>query len=212
LQSPTEATTQLIGRTIQDIQIITRNRGDGSSSSGKSLNAEHQYLSSGIKTLQQAIFFTDGTRITTIITFFVENPFTTKSIALNISGNSLSSPQYQPLDFRLQLFPKTLTTAINITNTFGKNHYEYFSNTPLSTIALQTPFSDVGNQTLTSLGTINRCVSVSNQGTVHITPIDICLAAFKNGTLKNFKCDMDKDGIPDICDEDIDGDGTKNEL
>jgi hypothetical protein len=212
LQSPTKVTTQLVGRKIQDIQIITRNRGDGSTSSGQSLSAEHQYLSSGIKTLQQTIFFTDGSRVTTIITFFVENPFTRTSIALNISGKSLSSPQYQLLNFRLNLFPKTLTTAINITNTFGSTHHEYFSNTPLSTIKLQTPFNDVGNQTLTSLGTINRCVSVSNQGTVHITPIDICLAALKNGTLKNFKCDMDSDGIPDICDEDIDGDGMKNEL
>jgi hypothetical protein len=39
---------------------------------------------------------------------------------------------------------------------------------------------------LTSQGTINRCVSVSNQGTVHISSTDICLAAFKDGTLKEF--------------------------
>ncbi|MDR0651054.1 MAG: hypothetical protein LBG59_06790 [Candidatus Peribacteria bacterium] len=212
LQAPTKAMTQLIGRRIQDIQIITRNRGDGTISSGQSLSAEHQYLTSGIKTLQQTIFLTDGTRLTTVATFFVENPFTTQSIALNISGTSLSSPQYQPLNFGLHLFPKTLTTAINITNTFGDNHHEYFSVLPLSTIKLQTPFNDIGNQTLTSLGTINRCVSVSNQGTVHITPTDLCLTALKSGTLKDFTCDMDKDGIPDICDDDIDGDGMKNEL
>jgi hypothetical protein len=118
LQSPTKATAQLIGKKIQDIQIITRNRGDGTISSGQSLSAEHQYLTSGIKTLQQTIFFTDDTRLTTIATFFVENPFTTQSIALNISGSSLSSPQYQPLNFDIHLIPKNLTNAIRIINTF----------------------------------------------------------------------------------------------
>jgi hypothetical protein len=32
----------------------------------------------------------------------------------------------------------------------------------------------------------------------------------KNKMLSNYKCDQDKDGIPDICDDDIDGDGLKN--
>jgi len=30
--------------------------------------------------------------------------------------------------------------------------------------------------------------------------------------LKKYKCDIDKDGIADICDDDIDGDGIKNLL
>jgi hypothetical protein len=35
----------------------------------------------------------------------------------------------------------------------------------------------------------------------------MCLEAKLNGTLNTtYKCDMDKDGIPDICDDDIDGD------
>jgi hypothetical protein len=35
---------------------------------------------------------------------------------------------------------------------------------------------------------------------------DICMDAKLNGRLNQFKCDMDRDGIPDICDDDIDGD------
>ena len=31
-----------------------------------------------------------------------------------------------------------------------------------------------------------------------------------NGRLNQFKCDMDRDGIPDICDDDIDGDSVPN--
>jgi len=40
--------------------------------------------------------------------------------------------------------------------------------------------------------------------------VDRCLEAKLNGTLGNYKCDFDKDGVPDICDDDIDGDGKKN--
>jgi hypothetical protein len=39
---------------------------------------------------------------------------------------------------------------------------------------------------------------------------DLCLAAISEGTLWSFKCDMDKDEIPDVCDDDIDWDGYKN--
>jgi hypothetical protein len=38
----------------------------------------------------------------------------------------------------------------------------------------------------------------------------VCKAALENKSLNNYKCDQDQDGIPDICDDDIDGDGIKN--
>jgi hypothetical protein len=38
----------------------------------------------------------------------------------------------------------------------------------------------------------------------------MCFDAMLNHTLSKFKCDMDKDNIPDLCDDDIDGDGYKN--
>jgi hypothetical protein len=36
------------------------------------------------------------------------------------------------------------------------------------------------------------------------------MTAIKTNKLSNYKCDKDGDKIPDICDDDIDGDGKKN--
>ncbi len=32
------------------------------------------------------------------------------------------------------------------------------------------------------------------------------------GKINTYKCDMDQDGMPDVCDSDIDGDGVKNPI
>jgi len=37
------------------------------------------------------------------------------------------------------------------------------------------------------------------------------LDAKLSNTLGQFRCDMDQDGTPDICDSDIDGDGIPNQ-
>lgn len=60
---------------------------------------------------------------------------------------------------------------------------------------------------------IDQCTYLKNQATIAINGTDSCLAAKLQGNLKSsYKCDLDGDGIPDMCDSDIDGDGIKNLL
>ena len=212
LQTPTKVSLNLIGKKMQDIQTILRDRGDGELIYSKSLTAQHQYTKSGIKALQQTILFNDGSRMHNIATFTVVNPFASQSVALNISG-PLNYQQQQNTNLSLSSIPASLPTPLSVTTTFGSNQYKKVSHTPLSQIKLQRSYANAGNKAVASIGEINRCVSVFNQGTIYInTTEDFCLNASRNGTITQFKCDMDKDGIPDICDDDIDGDGIKNLL
>lgn len=39
-----------------------------------------------------------------------------------------------------------------------------------------------------------------------------CYELYQSGEINNYQCDMDADGTPDICDNDIDGDGVNNPI
>ena len=59
----------------------------------------------------------------------------------------------------------------------------------------------------------SQCNYLQSSATITVQGNDICLVAKANGTRKNiYRCDKDKDGVPDICDEDLDGDGKLNLL
>jgi hypothetical protein len=59
---------------------------------------------------------------------------------------------------------------------------------------------------------IDQCTYLKNQATIAIKGNDICLDAKIQGNLNIYTCDLDGDGIPDICDSDIDNDGIPNLL
>ena len=180
LQTPTKVTLNLIGRRTQDIQNISRDRGDGEITYSKNLTVQHQYTTSGIKTLQQTLIFNDGTRLTNIVTFNVTNPFAAQSIALNITG-ALTYDLTQATNLSLAGIPRTLPAPISVINTFGNNQYQRLAHTPLSQIRLQYTYTNAGSKAIASIAEVNRCISVFNQGTVYINTIeDICLKALKN--------------------------------
>ena len=211
LQQPASFTTRLIGIKFSDIQQIMRNRGDGETSTAKELTASHQYKTSGLKTIIQTVNLTNGQRLENIISIFVENSFKSQSMALNINGKLLSYAQNEPTNLSISLLPKTATSAISIT-TLSEGISKTYNNPTLSKLAIQENYTSMGQKSVATYGEINRCISLYNQGYVNITKDDLCYNARRNGTLSHYKCDMDKDGIPDICDDDIDGDGIKNLL
>lgn len=210
LQDPVKVQTNLIGRVIQDIEAIQRNRGDDTIDSTTGLVAQHQYQDSGLKTLIQTVLFADQSQFQNIVTLFVANPFSQYSMALNTSGTEFSYAQYQPLGLSLSVLPMSVLKSIQSFTTFEVGSWKTFSHPVLKDIRLDHSYISAGQKTVNSSVEVNRCVHLTNQGSLSISPSDLCLEAKQNTTLSQFTCDMDEDGVPDICDDDIDGDGNKN--
>jgi hypothetical protein len=64
-------------------------------------------------------------------------------------------------------------------------------NPVLSDVVLDFGYSVAGDKTLSNMVEVNKCVSLLNQGTVHINSVDVCENAMKNKTLSKYKCDLD---------------------
>lgn len=82
----------------------------------------------------------------------------------------------------------------------------------LSQASFPAFYDQLGRHTVSVVSEVNRCVELFTQGQVYVTRKDVCLEALIQGTLGQFTCDLDGDKIPDLCDDDIDGDGKPNLL
>ena len=162
------------------------------------------------KMIQQTVTLQDGTKLLNVATVTIQNSSLSQSYALNIIWNKLSYNQNDRLQLWLNIYPKTQALSL-ISNYQSLNRYILFS-PDLSQVSLNFVSSVAGKNMLINTVDVNQCVSLINQWTVQIKPVDICEQALKWWTLSQYKCDLDGDGIPDVCDDDIDGDGQKNLL
>ncbi|GHW02248.1 hypothetical protein AGMMS50249_0340 [candidate division SR1 bacterium] len=184
LQGETQMQINLVGKKIADLKQILRDFGDGTAYYATGLNSSHQYQSSGLKTVRQILYFVDGKTLEIISTIFIKNPLSSRSIAMNLNNSQ----------FGISFLPSIESSPIEII----KNR--------INVVGMQ------GVEQLKAETVVNRCVSLFNQGETINNATDFCFDALKNGKMSSFKCDLDKDGIPDLCDDDIDGDGKKNLL
>lgn len=97
-QYPVSVATTLPGVNATDVLLVEWNWGDGTIDSSTTLSARHQYQTAGVKTLQQMIRLRDGSQLLNTATFFIQNPLTQHSLALNIRADRLSYAQKEPLD------------------------------------------------------------------------------------------------------------------
>ena len=201
--------TNLIWLSENNVDYIDINRWNETTNS---LETEHNYIynSVWIKAVQQKVSLKNWNILYAISTFFVENSLLNQSHAINITWNRLVYNPNEKLSLRLNIYPKSPVLSL-YTNYFAwqKN---YVLNPDESDMAINRSYPSAWNMILTNSVMINKCVSLLNQWTVHINSVDVCENALKNKTLSKYKCDMDKDWIPDICDDDIDWDGKKNLL
>lgn len=194
-----------------DISYVYRDFGDGTNAKNSSLSATHTFTTAGKKAVIQKIVLINGKILTNMITLFVVDKSLLRSYALLLAPSKLIANIGEKISFSSY---KVGDSRESIQWYMMKYNNEKSENLPWSTkLPLTTNYSyaNNGNYAPSISAFLNQCSYLQAQASIAINGTDVCLQAKINGTLKqNFKCDLDKDSIPDICDDDIDGDGIFN--
>ena len=207
LWEETEVVTYVPSIDKNNIEYITTDRWWEITSSTSMKNA-HVYKEAWVKTIQQTVVLKDGTKFYSIATITVQNPLLTQSYWINVSGKRLVYNQNEQLSLWLNTYPKA--PVLSLFTSYQAGSRIFLTAPDLAKTILDFSYSTAWDKLLTNTVEINRCVALTNQWTVHINSKDVCKTALENKLLGNYKCDQDEDWVPDICDDDIDGDGMKN--
>ncbi len=202
--------TNISGFTKNDIEFVERNWGGGNIVQNKSLTSQNIYKSAGTRVIIQKINLSDGREIQNFLTISVRDDALENSYAIETVIDKLVFDVFNYTKFKINsiwFLPESLLLLNRYTNLFSEKIYNDLSIYPKYFEYQYT--QDWIFFPKTSLF-IDECISLDNVATIAVSKKDICLDAHINWTLGQFKCDMDGDGVPDICDDDIDGDGNLN--
>ncbi len=206
--------TKLSNFTSRSISSILWDFGDGTTKETVTTQTTHDYQSVWKKVVLQTIYLRDWTKLQNMVTLFVSAPNLFTSYWIQLLPSSLDISVLQKFSF----------SVIPLWDGFSDILFANImpDESSFSTINLKTkttfPFKQTYSYTnpwiyypQTNLS-LDQCSQLSAQATLSIWWEDFCLSAKLDGKLSSYIWDIDKDGIPDICDDDIDGDGVKNLL
>jgi len=174
------------------------------------INLEYSFDTPWNKIIRQEIRFVDGAIHSNILT-------------IHIAANTSNATSYTTLSLPKSIWKawEEFTIVPWLTNFLSENiqnitiDYGDGTKDTLSFEQLNTPLEHTYARAwvFSPLVTINTktCATFQAQATIRIEPWVNCLDAKLSNTLGQFRCDMDQDGTPDICDSDIDGDGIPNQ-
>ncbi len=196
----------------EDIVKVDRDFWEDTILSNTSLTMEHAFSKPGKRIITQTITLIDGKKLINMITISISDPSTLWSYALLMKPSSLIADVGDKIDFSTRVIGSMAKIPLIQIANFGDGTTEKKNGTEQMPSVFVHAYQKNGILTPYDTLAINQCAYLKNQATISIKGIDICLDAKNKNELKRFKCDLDGDGIPDICDTDIDGDGIPNLL
>lgn len=209
----TTFSTTTFGFGPEKISYVIWNFGDGAMSKGQSLSTTHTYTLAGTKTVTQNIMLTNGQQMTNIITLYIVDKANFLSYALLSLPNVLIGNRGQQISFTNYIVGDKSRTPLLYLRQSDPDHTQQLSG------ANKLPFTTSQSYQSNSIyhpqttAFINQCEQLQSSTTLTIHGNDMCLEAKIGNTLKKaYHCDLDRDSIPDMCDEDIDNDGKPNLL
>ncbi len=162
----------------------------------------------GVFVIQQRIILLDGNTLQATLTVRARDLQHSQAFSYSLVPDEI-------------IFNNTGASNINISNTatlvpsthIRKNEAVTeveFDLIPPATIWVMRPLRQGGQNTLSYDIFDQHCLSLHSKATVIKNRSKTCLQHFNNPLSSNLICDQDQDTIPDICDNDIDGDWVPN--
>ena len=196
-----------------DIVVVDRDFGDGNKESNTTLTMEYTYTKPGKRVITQTITLIDGKKLTDIITISVSDKTLLASYALVMIPSALIVNIGENINFSTHIIGTMLNTPLVQIAEFGDGITQKKPGTEKLPSLFIHSYQKNGSLTSQDSMYINQCSYLKNQATIAVKGIDTCMDALIQGKLQDkYKCDLDGDKIPDICDTDIDNDGVKNLL
>jgi len=194
----------------KDIKEIQRNWWNEEIEKNNNLEMVHIYEVSGPRVITQKIILKNNQEIQNFLTIYVRDEFLERSYGIQTAINSLVWNYFEDTNFEIKNI-WYIPQNIMMINKYNEDKTEIYDK-ELNEWPKKFDFKYNKEWIYYPKNSVfvDECIDLSTIWTVAITKKDICMEAKLNWTLDQFKCDMDWDWIPDICDDDIDGDGMTN--
>ncbi len=199
---------------LNDIQNILRNWWDGSIENWKKIVNKHSYWAEWEKIIVQKIKLKNWMELENVITVNIFDKNSVKSFWINLIPTKTNLKQWDKNKYKIY-FVWGVPDNINLMNFFDWVHLNKHKKTIKGS---DFPFFIEDNifywkeQSFSPYVDVyfNSCDILKNQIVMVWNTKNICETLYENWENKKYKCDLDKDWIPDICDDDIDWDWKKN--
>lgn len=205
--------TKTYAITQDDIVTVDRDFGDGTKISNTTLTMEYAYTKPGKRIITQTTTLTDGKAITNMITINITDKTLLGSYALLMIPSTLIANIGEKINYSTHILGSMLKTPITQIAEFADGTTQQKAGTEKMPSIFIHSYQKNGTLTPQDSIYIDQCSYLKNQATITINGKDSCLDAKLQWTLNTaYKCDLDGDRMPDVCDTDIDGDGIQNLL
>ena len=195
-----------------DVVQVNRDFWDENKQNNTTLTMEYTYKTSGKKVITQIITLTDGTKLTNMITINIIDKSLLNSYALLMTPSKLIANVGEKITFSTYIMGTLLKTPLIQIAEFADGTTQKKAGTEKMPSIFTHSYQKNWSLTPQDSMYIDQCTYLKNQATIAIKGTETCLDAKIQWNLGAYKCDLDGDNIPDLCDSDIDNDGIPNLL
>ncbi len=201
--TPLRLTTTLGNIKPSNIKEIKRDFGDGTNTINNSLSLTKIYLTAWVKVIMQTVALDDNTQLITMTTISV-GWTNDQCLASYMSATPLIQSVGIPVVYQINLLNLWPDQIKKITCDYGDGIIRVFTSEIAKNLTQPHVYLKAARYTAQCTLTLDNWLILPNTATVTVIWRDRC----RDSSV--YKCDMDRDTIPDICDQDIDWDETDN--